>query len=77
MQVDLRLKNWSIKEGTDNNLPSVTGIYVLKCGDIEIATQSFNDIYGEKKIPFSVELMKEIAEVEKKIILEVESLMKW
>jgi len=70
MEVTLKIKEWEVKR--DEKASVIAGKYELMMGTTSIATEAFNDGYNEKKIPFSGDLMNEIAVINKKIEAEIE-----
>ena len=60
MEVQFSLKDWKVIQDEKTKLPRLVGHFAVVMGEKEIATQSFNDGYGSKDIPFTGELINKI-----------------
>ncbi len=75
MDVTLSLKNWKVEQDDESKLPRIKGAYSVMMGEKEIATQSFNDGYNAKNIPFSGEAMEAIMAAEVIIKAELQKML--
>jgi hypothetical protein len=72
--VELVLKDWRIKRN-DDGIISICGTYALVSGTTELASKSFGDGYGDLKIPFSMDILKQANELQEKIKQEMQVLI--
>jgi hypothetical protein len=70
MEVTVILSDWRVVE-TDSKTKTIAGSFTVKCGNMQIAKESFNDQYSSQKIPFSAKLLAEIEEFDDKIKAEL------
>ena len=73
MQIVIKLEDWAIKAIEKDGVkePKITGNFRVMAGAIEVAKQSFNEQYGNKKIVFSSALMAEAEALTEKVAAEI------
>lgn len=64
MDVQFSLKTWKVVQDEKTKIPKLCGHFAVVMGEKEIATQSFNEGYGSKEIPFTGELISKIMDIE-------------
>jgi hypothetical protein len=69
----LELGEWRVK--FDNGKAKISGHYVIKANDKQIARNSFNDGYGSMDLNFSYDLAKESELITDKIKNELQKLL--
>ncbi len=75
MQVNLVLKSWKVVQDEKSKLPRIVGLFSVMMGEKEIASQSFNEGYNSKEIPFSGDTINALINVESIIKTELEKMM--
>jgi len=75
MDININLKEWKVRQGKDAGAPVLQGEYEIQVNKKVMATQTFNGEYNGFKVPFSIDLIKQIADCEKAIVKEIHGLI--
>lgn len=72
----LEVRTWRVEKDEKTGLPKLAGRYVVMSGDKEIASQSFNDSYGSRELPFSLDVLNQAKQIENLILSEIQGLVR-